>query len=128
MRRPPKFTFAVCILVCGCFPLQGQVYPVPVPGGDIFKTPGGPIIFGTGFFPGIGAGFDGLNAEPHGIVNSRGIVALGYTAGTATDNAGHTYKIGTDIRVYQGTYVGAMAHLGGGGTISATAHGTFVLI
>jgi hypothetical protein len=41
------------------------------------------------FFPGVGAGYDGLNADPHGITNFRGVVAMGYTNGTATDNAGH---------------------------------------
>jgi hypothetical protein len=79
-------------------------------------------------FPRSWAIYDGLNAEPHGIVNFKGTVAIGYTSGTATDSNGHTYNIGTDIRVYQGTYVGAMAALGGGGTASARAHGTFVEI
>ena len=128
MRKLSRFVCAACLFACGSLPLWSQIYPVPVPGGDIFKTNGGPVVFGTGFFPGVGAGFDGLNAEPHGIINSKGVVALGYTAGTATDSAGKTYNIGTDIRVYQGTYVGAKASLGGGGTISARAHGAFVLI
>ena len=128
MRRLLNLAFAAYLLVCGCLPLRSQVYPVPIPGGDIFQSVGGPITFVTQFFPGIGAGFDGLNAEPHGIVNSRGIVALGYTAGTATDSAANTYNIGTDIHVYQGTYVGAVASGGAGGSISATAHGTFVEI
>ena len=128
MHKVSKFVCAACLFVCGSLPLRGQIYPVPVPGGDIFKTNGGPVVFGTGFFPGIGAGFDGLNAEPHTIINSDGIVALGYTAGTATDGAGKTYNIVTDIRVYQGAYVGAKSVLGGGGTVSARAHGTFVEI
>jgi hypothetical protein len=114
--------------VCSCLPLWGQVYPVPLRGGDIFPSVGGPITFVTQFFPGVGAIYDGLNAEPHGIVNFKGDVAMGYTSGTATDSNGHTYSIGVDIRVYQGTYVGAMSALAGGGTISATAHGTFVEI
>jgi hypothetical protein len=128
MRGLAKFTGAACLIVCGCLPLWAQVYPVPIPGGDIFQSVGGPITFVNQFFPGIGVSFDGLNAEPHGIINSSGIVAMGYTAGTATDSAGNTYNIGTDIRVYQGTYVGAQAHDGGGGSISAKAIGTFVEI
>ena len=128
MDTLPKLVCAACLFVCGCLPLRGQVYPVPIPGGDIFASTGGPITFVNQFFPGVGTIYDGLDAEPHGIINSDGIVAMGYTAGTATDSSGKTYNIGTDIRVYQGTYVGAMAALGGGGTISAAAHGTFVEI
>jgi hypothetical protein len=102
--------------------MQGQVYPVPIRGGDILP----PFI--TSFSPGPGVFLDGLNAEPHGITNFSGVVAMGYTSGTAIDKAGHTYNIGTDIRVYQGDYVGAKANGGGGGSVSAPAHGTFVLI
>jgi hypothetical protein len=80
------------------------------------------------FFPGVGAGFDGLDADPHGITNFRGLVAMGYTNGTATDNAGKTYNVITDIRVYQGDYVGAVVNGGFGRTKSARAHGTFVEI
>ena len=123
-----KLVCAACLLACGCLPLRGQVYPVPIPGGDIFPSVGGPITFVNQFLPGVGTIFDGLNAEPHGIVNTSGIVAMGYTAGTATDSAGNTYNIGTDIRVYQGTYVGAVAALGAGGSVSSSAHGTFVEI
>ena len=128
MRQVSKFVCAACAFFSGCLRLWGQVYPVPIPGGDIFPSVGGPVTFVTEFFPGVGAIYDGLNAEPHGIVNFKGAVAMGYTSGTATDSNGHTYNIGTDIRVYQGTYVGAMAALGAGGTISATAYGTFVEI
>jgi hypothetical protein len=53
---------------------------------------------------------------------------MGYTSGTATDSAGHTYTVGTDIRVYQGDYVGAVANEGAGGSKSAEARGTFVEI
>ena len=118
----PKFALAACVFVCGSWQMHGQVYPVPIRGGDIIP----PFI--TQFFPGPGVGFDGLNAEPHGITNFSGLVAMGYTSGTAIDKAGHTYNIGTDIRVYQGDYVGAKANGGGGGSVSAPAHGTFVLI
>ncbi len=120
MRRLPKFAFATSLLASGCLPMQAQVYPVPIQGGDIIPP------FVTQFLP--GPGLDGLNAEPHGIVNFNGIVALGYTSGTATDSAGNTYNIGTDIRVYQGTFIGAQANGGAGGSVSAPAHGTFVEI
>ena len=120
--------FHACLLISGCLSLRGQVLPVPIPGGTIGQIPGGPTIFFNLFFPGVGAGFNGINAEPHAIVNSNGVVALGYTAGTATDSNGRTYNIGTDIRVYQGRYGGAMAHDSAGGTVSARAHGTFVFI
>ncbi|MBV9324745.1 MAG: hypothetical protein JO352_13260 [Chloroflexi bacterium] len=71
------------------------------------------------FLPGVGAGFDGLNAEPNGITNFNGLAGLGYTSGTATDNRGRTYTAQTDNRVYQGQYVGANGE---------RAHGTFVEI
>ena len=125
-----KLGYVLCILlVCG-FPLWGQVQPtssvepVPIPGGDIL-----PPLFNQ-FFPGVGAGFDGLNADPHGITNFSGVVAMGYTNGTATDNAGHPYNVITDIRVYQGDYVGAEIGAVGTGAASksAKAHGTFVEI
>jgi hypothetical protein len=124
-----KLGLVAGFLVCGSPQVQGQVYPVPIRGGDILPPFGDvPAAFLTQFSPGVGATFDGLNAEPHGITNFRGIVAMGYTSGTATDNAGHVYNIGTDIRVYQGDYVGVKASGGGGGSVSAPAHGTFVEI
>ena len=128
MRRLSKLFCTACLFVCGCLPLQGQVYPVPIPGGVIGQSGGGSTIFFNLFFPGVGANFNGLNAEPHAIINSNRVVALGCTAGTATDSNGNTYHIGTVIRVYQGKYVGAIAHDSAGGTISASAHGTFVFI
>lgn len=118
--------YALCILLCA-FPLRGQVLtptvkPVPIPGGDIV-----PPLFNQ-FFPGVGSGFDGLDADPHGINNFRGVVAMGYTNGLATDNANNPYQVITDIRVYQGDYIGGQLTFGGGGTTSAKAHGTFVEI
>lgn len=113
-----------CILFISSLTVRGQVLPVPLPGGDIIQ----PFGLFNQFFPGVGAGFDGLNADPHGINNSRTFVAMGYTAGTATDSNGKTYNVITDIRVYQGDYIGAEPNGGGGRTKSAKAHGTFVEI
>jgi hypothetical protein len=101
-----------------------QVLPVPIPGGDLIA----PFGLFNQFFPGEGLAFDGLNADPHGITNFGGVIAMGYTNGLATDNAGKTYQVITDIRVYRGKYIGAQATFGGGGTTSAKAHGTFVEI
>lgn len=119
--------FAVCVLssIAAWAQVQPpQVFPVPIPGGDVIEPAG--LI--NQFFPGVGAIFDGLNAEPHGITNFHGVTALGYTDGLATDNTGKTYHVITDIRVYQGDYVGAKATFPGGGTTSAKGHGTFVEI
>jgi hypothetical protein len=71
-----------------------------------------------------------VNAEPNGITNFDGLVAMGYTLGTATDNAGNPYQVITDIRVYQGDYYGALATFGAGGTTTSAkrAYGTFVEI
>ena len=55
-------------------------------------------------------------------------VAMGYTQGLAADNSGKTYQVITDIRVYQGDYIGAQATFPAGGTTSARAHGTCVEI
>ena len=116
----------LCLLVLCTFRLWGQGPPLPVP------IPGGDVIQGFGlinqFLPGPGAGFDGLNADPQGINNSSGHVALGFTAGIATDGHGKMYNIGTDIRVYQGKYAGAVVSGGDGGSISAVARGTFIEI
>jgi hypothetical protein len=124
MTKGIKIAGALCILFRCSLRLTGQVLPVPLPGGDIIQ----PFGLFNQFFPGVGAGFDGLNADPHRINNSRTFVAMGYTAGTATDSSGKTYNVITDIRVYQGDYIGAVPTYGAGGTTSAKAHGTFVEI
>ena len=127
MAKRRKLGYALCALLVCAFPVWGQVItptvePVPIPGGDIL-----PPLFNQ-FFPGVGPLFDGLNADPHGITNFRGVAAMGYTNGLATDNANNTYQVITDIRVYQGDYIGGQATYGGGGSTSAKAHGTFVEI
>jgi hypothetical protein len=96
-----------------------RVAPVPIAGGDVLGPPGFPPFQIHQFLPGLGAGFDGLNAELNGITNFSGLAALGYTSGSATDNTGRTYTAQTDNRVYQGEYVGANGE---------HAHGTFVEI
>lgn len=128
MAKPRKLGYALCALLVCAFPVWGQVLPtpsvepVPIPGGDIIP----PFI--NQFFPGVGPLFDGLNADPHGITNFRGVVAIGYTDGLATDNANNTYHVITDVRVYQGDYIGGVSTFGAGGTTSAKSHGTFVEI
>jgi hypothetical protein len=118
--------FAVSVLGSAGVWAQGQpqVLPVPIPGGDIVP----PFI--NQFTPGSGVGFDGVNAEPNGITNFDGAIAMGYTLGTAWDNAGKEYQVITDIRVYQGDYFGVQASFGAGGTTTfpKKVHGTFVEI
>ena len=81
MRCLPKFALAACVLVCGSWQMQGQVFPIPIRGGDILARR---HILINQFFPGPGVGFDGLNAEPHGITNFSGIVAMAYISGADT--------------------------------------------
>jgi len=106
-----------------------KVLPIPLPGGDIFP----PYGLYNQFFPGPPnqtPPFDPMNADPHGITNFRGVTAMGYTFGAATDNHGTAYGVITDIRVYQGEYVGgevADAN-SAGATKSAPSRGTFVEI
>jgi hypothetical protein len=124
MTTVSRVACTLCVLViCSC-PLWGQVQPVPIPGGDVIQ----PFGLFNQFLPGVGSIYDGMDAEPHGITNFRGVTAMGYTLGLATDNSGKTYQVITDIRVYQGEYVGAQATSSAGGSTSAKAHGTFVEI
>lgn len=127
MRR--MLCVAVSILVRGTIGLSAWaqapvVQPVPIPGGDVIS----PVGLVNQFFPGVGSIYDGMAAEPHGITNFRGVVAMGYTSGLVTDNSGNTYQVIMDIRVYQGDYIGAQATYNAGGSTSAKAHGTFVEI
>ncbi len=135
-----KLCCAVALLALASVSAWGQgtppqVSPIPIPGGDVV-LPAQPIPEGgflpsalfNVFSPGVGSFLDGENAEPHVITNFNGHVAMGYTLGSATDNAGKQYAVITDIRVYQGDYVGGVTTYPGGGTTSAKAHGTFVLI
>jgi hypothetical protein len=122
--------FAVSVLSSAAVWAQAppQVFPVTIPGGDVI--PAAPPFPINQFTPGSGAGFDGVNAEPNGITNFDGAIAMGYTLGTVTDNAGKQYQVITDIRVYQGDYYGAVSTFNAGGTTTSRkkAHGTFVEI
>lgn len=137
MPNKLKIVYLLFIVVAGTFPLWGQielipnlaVQPLPIPGGDIFLPDYG--IYHQ-FFPGFAGAptYDPPNADPHGITNFRGITAMGYTVGTATDNKGNAYGVITDIRVYQGDYVGGEIAdpTSAGWAKRARAHGTFVEI
>ena len=113
------------LLVLACVAGWGQgtpPNPIPVPGGDVI-----PPLFNV-FSPGVGPFLDGTNAEPNIVTNFKGHVAMGYTLGSATDNKANQYAVITDIRVYQGDYIGGVGTFIGGGTTSAKGHATFVLI
>ena len=122
------------LLLAFSVPLQAQiepissltVQPIPLRGGDIFP----PYGLYNQFFPGPpnqNPPFDPMNADPHGITNFHGVTAMGYTSGFTTDQK---FAVVTDIRVYQGDYIGGeIADLNSAGaTRSALAHGTFVEI
>ena len=113
--------FAVSVLGSAAMWAQAApptVFPVPISGGDVIP----PTI--NVFAPGDPAvGFDGRNAEPNVIENIKGEIAMGYTAGQATDSAGAGYQVVTDLRVFQGDYVGATSTF-----VPTRAHGTFVMI
>jgi len=83
---------------------HGDSEPVPIPGGDVIP----PLIHQ--FVPGpveLGPPFEGVDVEPNGITNFRGFIAMAALAGTATDAAGNTFDLFSDIRVYEGEYVSA---------------------
>jgi hypothetical protein len=106
------------------------VQPVPIPGGDLVSGYGIANLFVPGP-PGQTPPFDPLGAEPNGITNFKGQVAMGYTSGLATDNNGRQYVVITDIRVFKGTYRGGKAAdpvNTAGATVSETASGIFVEI
>ena len=107
-----------------------QEIPVPIQGGDVIPplSPGDSPFMITIFSPGTGVGYDGQDAEPNGLTNFRGLVAMGYTSGLATDQSGVQYQVITDIRVFKGDFVGAQPTFSAGGSTSAAGHGTFVEI
>jgi hypothetical protein len=125
--------YLLLLLLAFSVPLKAQiepisslkVQPIPLPGGDIFL----PYGLYNQFFPGFPnqTSFDPMNADPHGITNFRGVTAMGYTGGYTNDRK---FAVVTDIRVYQGDYIGGeIADPNtAGATKSARAHGTFVEI
>jgi hypothetical protein len=145
MPKSHKLCLGLASLALACVPVWGQgtpppqVLPIRIPGGDVL-LPAQPIPTGgvlpsalfNVFSPGVGPALDGENADPHVITNFQGHVAMGYASGTVTATDNHNnhqqYAVITDIRVYQGDYVGGVSTYIGGGTTSAKAHGTFVLI
>jgi hypothetical protein len=107
------------------------VQPIPIPGGDIISSP--PFGLFNQFLPGPPnqiPPFDPMNADPNGITNFHGVTAMGYTFGAATDNLGNAYGVITDIRVFQGEYVGGETASAdsAGATKSVPSQGTFVEI
>ena len=140
-----RLGYLLLLLLAFCVPLKAQiepistlqVQPIPLRGGDIFPPtvlPDGTVVPSYGlfnqFFPGPpnqNPPLDPLNADPHRITNLRGVTAMGYTSGFTTDKK---YAVVTDIRVYQGDYIGGEIAdpNSAGATRSALAHGTFVVI
>jgi hypothetical protein len=129
----------VLTVLAGCsLAAWGQIDPIPNLAVQPVPIPGGDTIPGYGLFnqflpgpPNQTPPFDPANADPNGITNFRGVSAMGYTLGTATDNKGNAYAVVTDIRVFQGDYVGggvADANNSAGYSQSVLAHGTFVEI
>ena len=107
------------------------VQPIPISGGDIISSP--PFGLFNQFLPGPPnqiPPFDPMNADPNGITNFHGVTAMGYTFGAATDNLGNAYGVITDIRVFQGEYVGGETASAdsAGATKSVPSQGTFVEI
>jgi hypothetical protein len=81
------------------------VQPIPIPGGDLVAGFG--IV--NAFVPGPSGQsppYDPMGAEPQVITNFKGLTAMGYTSGLATDNKNNQYVVITDIRVYKGEYIG----------------------
>ena len=96
-----------------------NIQPVPIPGGDL--VPGYGIV--NSFAPGPTGQtppYDPIGAEPNAITNFKGLVAMGYTSGPATDGNGKQYVVITDIRVYKGAYRGGKAGDFGQPTAGAT--------
>lgn len=109
------------------------VQPVPITGGDLVPGYGIANLFVPGP-PGQNPPFDPMGADPQAITNFKGLTAMGYTGGLATDSTNKQWLVITDIRVYKGEYIGGLAdpHLDptntAGATGSAKASGIFVEI
>jgi hypothetical protein len=106
------------------------VQPIPIRGGDLVPGYGIANSFVPGP-PGQTPPFDPIGADPQVITNFRGLTAMGYTSGLATDNKSNQYVVITDIRVYEGKYIGGAAAdpvNTAGATVSEEADGIFVEI
>jgi len=106
------------------------VQPIPIRGGDLVPGYGIANAFVPGP-PGQTPPFDPIGADPQVITNFKGLTAMGYTSGLATDNKNNQYAVITDIRVYQGKFVGGTAAdpvNTAGATVSEEADGIFVEI
>jgi hypothetical protein len=106
------------------------VQPIPIRGGDLVPGYGIANSFVPGP-PGQSPPFDPIGADPQVITNFKGLTAMGYTSGLATDNKNNQYVVITDIRVYQGKFVGGTAAdpvNTAGATVSEEAEGIFVEI
>lgn len=126
-------------ILAGCsLAAWGQIDPIPNVAIQPLPLPGGDVLPGYGLFhqfapgpPGQIPPFDPPGADPHGLTNFKGVAAMGYGLGPATDGRGNPYAVITDIRVYQGYYVGGEAVdpvNSAGYSKSAPAYGTFVEI
>lgn len=83
-------------------PRSADREPQPIPGGLVIP----PLIHI--FLPGpVALGFQGEDVEPSVIRDFDGFTALAYLTGSATDRQGNVYHVESDIRVFQGTYIGA---------------------
>jgi len=128
-----RLGYLLLFLLAFSVPLKAQiepistltVQPIPLRGGDIIPPYG---LFNQ-FFPGFPGqpSFDPMNADPQGITNFHGVTAMGYTSGFTTDQK---FAVVTDIRVYQGDYIGGEIAdpNSAGATRSARSRGTFVEI
>jgi hypothetical protein len=106
------------------------VQPIPIRGGDLVPGYGIANSFVPGP-PGQSPPFDPIGADPQVITNFKGLTAMGYTSGLATDNKSNQYAVITDIRVYKGKYIGGAAADSAntaGATVSEEADGIFVEI
>ena len=87
------------------------VPPKPIPGG--ITLPGGEVIhvWAPGdpkvTLPFSGLTLMGFDVEPSTMTDFRGFAAGAFHAGTVTGSDGKTYDLETDMRAFQGTYVGA---------------------
>jgi hypothetical protein len=107
-----------------------RVQPIPIRGGDLVPGYGIANAFVPGP-PGQSPPFDPIGADPQVITNFKGLTAMGYTSGLATDNKSNQYVVITDVRVYQGKFVGGTAAdpvTTAGATVSEEADGIFVEI